>query len=373
PLSTTVTTTKQSLPSGQTATLTATPMGGISPYTYAWTVLSPTSADVTAATLSAANVASPTFTAPATAGTYRATCTVTDAAGATFAASVHLYVGGSLSLVVTTTKQTMATADTATLAAVATGGVPAYTYSWSVLDPTGADVTATVLSSATAASPTFTAPVLGGTYRVTCTVTDSAGSGFTAAVHVYVATFKLTLTTPAAADSTANPSSVMGQTILASPYTIVEVGVDLPYARNLRIRMTDPNGTVGNTCWAAVDGVGADGHPQTELFKFVNPRGATPTVDGKMAFSRVDVIRYLRTPTNPGNNSTLAIGVGNLFGLPRILSSESSVRRVILLPNTVLSSPADYSVVTTPGQQGVDLTHTAPDGARSYEIYYDAE
>ena len=63
------------------------------------------------------------------------------------------------------------------------------------------------------------------------------------------------------------------------------------------------------------------------------------------------------------------------FGLPDVIPSASSVRRVVLLPGTDLATPADYSVVTTPGREGVNFTNPAyrPNGVRSYDIYYDED
>ncbi len=366
-----VTTTKVSLPVGQTATLTATGTGGSVPYSYAWTVLNPSGGDASAS-LSSTTVASPTFTAPATPGTYRCTCVVGDSGSQTFTASLHIYVGTPLSATVTTTKQTMTTGDTATLTAGVTGGVSGYTYAWSILDPSGGNADA-ALSSTSVAAPTFTAPLTGGTYRCTCTVTDSAGATFAAATHVYVTTAMLTLTTPAAADGSANPTSILTATAFGNISTVVEVNTNLTYARNLLVRLNDPDGNLDDGTWVTIDGVGADGHPQSENFKF-NLTGITSTtVQGSKPFSRVELVRYLRIQpgsSNPNGDETVQIGIGSIFGLPEILSSASSVRAVILAPNTTL---ADHTVITTPGRQGVDFSTSAtpPDGARSYYIYYD--
>jgi hypothetical protein len=67
------------------------------------------------------------------------------------------------------------------------------------------------------------------------------------------------------------------------------------------------------------------------------------------------------------------VGVGNTFGLPEILPSPASVRRVVRLPSTTLATPADYTVITTPGRQGVRFTNPAhvPNGSNSYQIFYD--
>jgi hypothetical protein len=355
------------------ATLNAGAFGGSGTYsTYAWTCTTPAGATDNTR-LSATNVQSPTFTSDATVGTYRLTCTVTDSLGSTATDSVNVCVGMTLSLAVTTTKQTVLSTDTATLSAAASGGTLVYTYSWTVLDPTSADVTAPVLDNSAIASPTFTAPITGGTYRCTCTVTDSAGAAVASAVHIYVATSKLTLTTPATADNDATPSSILGSTAFSNYRTVLDVYTDLPYARNLKVRLRDPNGNLGNDIMVAVDGVGPGGYPQTELFRFNTPGGGL-TLQGQMTFSRVDTVRYLRsTGGDPSGDETIRIGVGNIFGLPKIITSAASVRRVVQLPNTTLATPADYTVITTPGRQGVNITNPAhePNGTHSYEIYYD--
>src|SRR5690606_20375096 len=128
----------------------------------------------------------PTFTAPATAGTYRVTCTVTDSASATFTDSIQIDVGMPLTLDVRTSKLGIpAVAGQAVLTAVANGGVSPCTYSWSALDPSGANANGS-LSSTVIASPTFTAPATAGTYRFTCVVTDAADTTAVSSVQVYV-------------------------------------------------------------------------------------------------------------------------------------------------------------------------------------------
>jgi hypothetical protein len=342
-------------------------------------VLDPAGADATASLDNPAN-AGPTFTAPANPGTYRVTCTVTDSDGLAFSDSVQILVGMPLSLAVLTDKWTLAGTDTATVTAVPNGGIPAYTYAWTVLNPAGTPVTATVLSDSTAQSPNFVAPVTGGTYRLSCTVTDSQGTTFTSVVHLYVATRSVMFNSPDAADDPNAPTSVKVATPIPNQYTVIVIDADLPHPRNLQVRLTDPNDSVTGSCFIAVDGVSADGHFQTEFFAFTAPgagAGGGTTVAGTKPFSRVEIVRWVRKVnvgiTTPGGDEQVMIGVGNVFGLPEILSSAASVRQVTQLPNTALSTPADYTVITTAGRQGVSFTNppSRPNGGRSYEIFFD--
>ncbi|MGB9624232.1 MAG: hypothetical protein ACPMAQ_05160, partial [Phycisphaerae bacterium] len=190
PLSIDVTTDRQDVVAGGGhAALNAVVMGGLPPYQYAWTVTNPNGLTENAR-LDDLAVATPTFTSDLTIGTYTLTCLVVDAAGFSAIESIMIVVGGGLdqglSVEVTTARQSLpAAGEQAILAAAATGGVAPITYSWTVVGPNGEDAT-TALNDATIPGPTFTAPAAVGTYRVSCTVTDSVLKTFTASTHIYV-------------------------------------------------------------------------------------------------------------------------------------------------------------------------------------------
>ena len=103
------------------------------------------------------------------------------------------------------------------------------------------------------------------------------------------------------------------------------------------------------------------------------PIGGGDTTEGGKPFSRVELVRYISMAGSTSGNEYVQIGVGNIFGLPEVVSSAAAVRSLLLLPGTTLSTPADYTVIATPGQQGVWFTNPAndPDGANSYQIIYD--
>ncbi len=374
PLSLDVTATEAAIAVGWTTTLQASTRGGAAPYTLVWSALNSAGGDASGS-LSSTSAAAPVFTGPAP-GTYRLTCTVTDDDGVICADSALIQVGLPLSLVVTAVQDTLATADTTVVTAAPSGGVPAYTYAWNVLSPTSADVTATVLSSSTAQNPTFTAPYTGGTYRLVCTATDARGATCASALHLVVTTRSFVITAPAPADSDLTPVSVLGETDFDALSILIEPNYVGSYARTLKVRLTDPDGNMDDGNYVTIDGVGADGHFQTETFRFDNPSTTGTTLPGVRPFITVELVHYLRIQTgssSPNGDETISIGVGNTFGLPEILFSAASVRRVVTLPNTLMATPADYSVITTPGRQGVNFTNAAndPDGAISYEIYYD--
>jgi len=106
-------------------------------------------------------VPSPTFTAPAAAGTYRFTCAVTDAAGATFSDSVNIIVGMPLSAHAFASRISLSAGQTSTLSVGTVGGLAPFTYAWVVLDPGGNPISA--LNDPAASSPVFTAPATPGT------------------------------------------------------------------------------------------------------------------------------------------------------------------------------------------------------------------
>jgi len=104
-------------------TATVQGSGGVSPYTYAWST-SPVQTTATATGLCA--------------GTY--TCTITDASGCT--STTTATISQPVQLVLNPIgAQTICIGQSATMNATATGGTPAYTFSWNPGNLTGATVT----------------------------------------------------------------------------------------------------------------------------------------------------------------------------------------------------------------------------------------
>jgi hypothetical protein len=372
------------------STLTATPLGGLAPYTYSWSVTNP-SGGAEDARLDDTAIASPLFTSAGTTGTYRLTCTVTDAAGQAVIASVHIQVvdaaGATLLLDVRADVTSALPGDIVDLTGDITAGTASYDYVWRAYDEADADqdswgddddggtVGAQQINRAGDVTQTWTVPqYASGVHRIVCVVTDAGSNTATDTIEVNVPTETLTLTTPAARDFSGNPTSVIGPTLMGSLATVVDVDVDLTYARNLRVRLTDPDAALGSV-WIEVAGISAQGYPQAELFNYdLSFPTTAATVEGVKPFARVDTVRYIVSVGNPNGNETVQIGVANIFGLPRTISSAAGVRRVLRLPAEVLTTPADYSVITTAGQQGVNFDNPSkdPNGTNSYEILYDA-
>ncbi|MBN1488593.1 MAG: hypothetical protein JXA69_01645, partial [Phycisphaerae bacterium] len=390
-LSASVTTSRlQVLPGGGAngqATLTASAIGGSGGYTYLWAVTNPAGAGEDAR-LSATNVQSPTFTSTTTLGTYRITCTVTDSVGMSFSAAVHVQVSAAVMFLDVRADTTVVLPGAVvTLIGDRTGGTANFNYSWRAYDSAGADqgtwgedddggaAGGQQNDEADDVTQTWTAPSTAtGTYRIVCTLTDSLSYTYVDSLEVYVPTSTLTLTSPANEDADNTPTSVLGVTTLGSLSTVVQVNTTLTYPRNLKVRCGDPGNSLAGDVWIEISGVSAQGSPQIEHFYFLIPgAGGYVTTEGVKPFARVDTARYVVVTGSASGNETVQIGVGDTFGLPRVIPASSSVRRVLLLPGTTLTTPADYSVITTPGQQGIRFTNPArdPNGANSYEILYD--
>lgn len=151
---------------GQSASLTATALGGTPPYAYAWTP---------AGSLDDATVTSP-VASPVNTTTY--SVIVTDATGATAAGSVTVDV--NLALTASANPASINAGGQSQLDATVQGGSPPYTYDWAP---------AASLDDSTAQNP-VASPASTTTYDVI--VTDSLGNQVTGTVNVTVNTANIT-------------------------------------------------------------------------------------------------------------------------------------------------------------------------------------
>ncbi|MCI4372942.1 MAG: hypothetical protein L3K02_04800 [Thermoplasmata archaeon] len=166
----TVATTPGAVDVGQNVTITVTPVGGTSPYSFAFTGLPRGCADVTPSSSFACT--------PHVAGNFMVIVTVTDALGQVMAGSGLLVVhhDPSVSLLVTSGSPTTV-GDSLTLQANVTFGSGGFGYSYTGL-PNGCD---SRNSSTLTCTPTTT-----GSYLVTVTVRDSFGVSATAQTYANV-------------------------------------------------------------------------------------------------------------------------------------------------------------------------------------------
>ena len=176
-------------PGGQTAILSATVTGGVAPLTYAWTLTEPSGA-TNNSLLDSTSTATVTFTSPATLGTYRARCVLTDAVGSQFIDSIQFNVSDSFVLDVTAATTDLAPGGTVNLFADHTGGEANFTYTWTCVNdsgnPAGSFSTgSTGVGAATQVATgdvtnAWTAPPAGsgslGTYRIVVQLVDAMGS-----------------------------------------------------------------------------------------------------------------------------------------------------------------------------------------------------
>jgi PKD repeat protein len=170
-----------------TVTFTATPLGGLPPYSYAW---------------SFGDGASSSLPGPAhsysAAGNYTATLTVRDSGGRVAVSSVPIDVlPPATPLVVQAWTNVMSGTIPlwAQLEANATGGTPPYRYSWELGNGSG--------SQSPVPTVLFTRP---GNYSPTVTVTDSAGQTASASVPIFAVIPTGTMAAWALASTSAGPA-----------------------------------------------------------------------------------------------------------------------------------------------------------------------
>ncbi|MCP4248244.1 MAG: hypothetical protein GY778_14455 [bacterium] len=175
--------------SGAEAVLSADVRGGRQPITIEWNVTGP-DAEEARDNLSATDAAEVTFTAPDRAGTYVVRCTAEDAAGVSAVGALTLSVGGTLGVVVTSEKDSVATGGAALFGTTQVrshvfGGIAPYAYAWTVTDPAGGSDPAR-LESTSVADPVFTGALTEGIYTLLCTITDAAGGSAADALNIWV-------------------------------------------------------------------------------------------------------------------------------------------------------------------------------------------
>jgi PKD repeat protein len=148
------------LEAGAPFTLGAVPQAGVGPYSYAWQGLP--------AGCPAADLPQLSCLAPASAGSYNVTVTVTDALGGTeTSAPLHLEVAAPLSLILSLSPRSPSLNGSVTFQANASGGFGGYRYTWLL--------NGTVMEGQTASTLTLMG-LRGGNYLVQAEVADSLGA-----------------------------------------------------------------------------------------------------------------------------------------------------------------------------------------------------
>lgn len=218
--------------------------------TYAWTA--------TGGTFTGGTTAAPTWTAPATPGSYTLTVTVSDGNGGQNALSLVMAVQSSstgnaaMSLTFNTwpvVTQVAATPGEVNVSQSTTLSITAsdpdgdtLTYAWSDGACGGS------FSSATSATPTWTAPAsapAGGACTLTATVSDSNGGSTTGAITIKVG----------APTSAPNAEPVIQSTMQSDTYAAAGTTI------TFRVVAHDPEGTALTITWTA--GAGTLGTPTT--------------------------------------------------------------------------------------------------------------
>ncbi len=217
----------------------ATPSGGTTGYTYAWSTV-PVQNSTTATNLIS--------------GTFR--CTVTDANGCTIVDSTSVgTVGGPTATITASTNVSCFGGNDGTITASGSGSVSPYTFSWNTIP---------VQNTATATN------LINGTYTVT--VTDSTGCGVTATATITQPT-KVTITVAGAITiCSGQPATI----------TAVPAGGTPPYtflwnnASTTSSQVVNPLSTTTYTC-TATDANGCPSAPQSVIVTVRPPLSITIT------------------------------------------------------------------------------------------------
>jgi hypothetical protein len=150
---------------GGSTSVTASGSGGTAPYSYAWAASDATCAS--GSCFSATNISAPTVS-PAASSDF--TVTLTDANGCRAQGQTHVDVAAALGVSAGASASAICAGDSVSLSATPSGGLPAYSFSWT------SDVgcaTGSCISDPSSASPSVSP---GQDTTFTATVTDSLGA-----------------------------------------------------------------------------------------------------------------------------------------------------------------------------------------------------
>ena len=185
PFSATLAASPSNIDEGQTTSITATPSGGYSPYSYSWQTLPQGCTGANSATLRCT---------PTTYGQWSLWVQVTDAAGHVSNAYATLQVNRDLQTLFTASRTSLDLGQSTTLSGSASAGSGGYSWGWSGLPP-GCSSS----SQSFTCTPTGTG---GGSNAAKLTVTDSDGG-----TGSYIVTL-LVSTDPSVTEPSASPGSL---------------------------------------------------------------------------------------------------------------------------------------------------------------------
>ncbi len=362
-------------------TVTAAPLGGESPYDYAWSATGGTLVDAAVQTALTGQATNRWWAS--TPATYTISCTATDSAGQSVKHSVTIVVDATepLGLDVTAQAAVVYAGGVVTLFADRTAGSPNFTYTWDVLDESGGTAGTLGLVTQTGVADdttnTWTAPTgsaAQGVYRIRCTVVDALGVSATDTVSIEVSTLSVqnVFLAPAAADT----GSVLAAIFIASTaeapnpdpgHQIFPAdGLTNPiHPRGVVVAIVDANNSIaGGT--ARVTGLDARGQTQSEIITIAASAGGFSLNAGIVPFATVTEVNLFSFSGITAFTDLVAIGVGDKFGLTGILDSVSDI---LYVKEGTTVRTADYTVDATAGQQGITFA-AAPNGATDYTVVF---
>ncbi len=322
---------------GQPVSLTCTPAGGASPYSFAWTF-----GDGSTGT---GQTVSHTY---ATVGSKTVTCTVTDNLGTTANGATTLTVSSDPTVTASASHPSVDVSQPVTFSATPSGGSGGYSYAWSGL-PSGC-------TNSGAATVTCS-PTSAGTSTVTVSVTDSNGYVNTGSLSftVYALPSATLAASPASVDVgrsvtfTANPSGGSGG--LTYAWSGLPTGCSSSNSATLTCTPT-----VGGTSSVTVTITDSNGGSGTGSLTFTVY--SAPTVTLVSSSTSVDVGHSVTFSANPSGGSG-----GLTFswsGLPSGCSSSNSA--------TLTCTPSGAGVITVV----VDITDSnggSGTGSLTFTVY----
>lgn len=137
--------------------------------------------------------------------------------------------------------------------------------------------------------------------------------------------------------------------------------------RNITVTKVDANSSF--SVWVKVYGIDQFGNEQVEVLRAV---AGELTIVGQPAWSYVSKIQYKASGTIDGGSDTVAIGIGDVLGLPRQIGDDTAYEDVQRLISDTGGSAVDElasaNTVISKEFSTVECVDNDPDGSKVYFV-----